>query len=106
MTEATARRVERIDQLINNFLSYPLTGDQKALATQFASNWRTLRDKGFRPVAQLLQANNLSEAQWVVTQTIEPTATAVKSEGAQLRELQLASAQAEYNRALSTSRIV
>lgn len=106
VTEATARRVERIDQLINNFLSYPLTGDQKALATQFASNWRTLRDKGFRPVAQLLQANNLSEAQWVVTQTIEPTATAVKSEGAQLRELQLASAQAEYNRALSTSRIV
>lgn len=106
VTEATARRVEKIDQLIDNFMSHPLTGDQKKLATQFVSDWQTLRDKGFKPVSQLLKANNLSEAQWVVTQTIEPTAKAVKSEGAQLRELQLAAAQAEYDRALNTSRTV
>jgi methyl-accepting chemotaxis protein-1 (serine sensor receptor) len=54
----------------------------------------------------LLQANNLSEAQWVVTQTIEPTAAAVKSEGAKLRELQLSEAQEEYNGAMRTSRLV
>ncbi|TCF97612.1 methyl-accepting chemotaxis protein [Paraburkholderia strydomiana] len=106
VTEATAQHVQKIDQLIDSFLSYPLTGEQKKFATQFVSNWRTLRDKGFKPVAQLLKANNVSEAQWVVTQTIEPTATAVKSEGAQLRELQLATALAEYDRALTTSRIV
>jgi methyl-accepting chemotaxis protein len=106
VTEATTRRVEKIDRLIDNFMSHPLTGDQKKLATQFVTDWHTLRDKGFKPVSQLLKANNLSEAQWVVTQTIEATAKAVKSEGAQLRELQLAAAQAEYDRALNTSRTV
>lgn len=106
VTEATARRVEKIDHLIDSFLHYQLDGDEKKLAAQFVSNWRTLRDKGFKPVAQLLQANNLSEAQWVVTQTIEPTASAVKAEGARLRELQLVAAQGEYDRAMNTSRVV
>ena len=97
--DATRRHIGEIDRLLHDYRAYPLGADERTLADRFALDWATLRDKGLTPTANLLAANNLSEAQWVVTQQLEPTAKTVKAETAKLRELQLTSAQREYDEA-------
>lgn len=80
-------------------------GEESKLATHFSTNWAVLRDKGLRPAVQLLTANNLSEAQWVETQTIEPATKSVRAQGAALRNLELAVAQQEYDDARASGHI-
>jgi methyl-accepting chemotaxis protein-1 (serine sensor receptor) len=104
--EATRRRVGRVDELLSAYARDLPDDKERKLATRFAADWRTLRDKGFAPTASYLAANNLSEAQWVVTQQIEPTVKAVKSESTELRALQLTAAQQEYDRARELGRKV
>jgi methyl-accepting chemotaxis protein len=98
--------IEQVDRLVRQYLAGATSGDERKRANEFASNWTTLRDKGLRPAIQLLSANNLSEAQWVETQTIEPTSRAVRTQGAQLRSMELAVAQSEYDHARRTGRLV
>jgi methyl-accepting chemotaxis protein I, serine sensor receptor len=104
--DATHRRIDEIDRLLSDYRATPLEANERKLADRLAADWATLRDKGFTPVANLLAANNLSEAQWVVTQQLEPTAKTVKAETAQLREWQLTSAQREYDAAQTLGRRV
>ncbi len=106
VTDATAHRVQQVDALMAQFLANDLTGEERQLASEFSSHWNVLRDKGFNPATQLLAANNLSEAQWLETQTIEPMAKSVKAEGAELRKMELLSAQAEYDHARTTGHVV
>ncbi|BCQ26913.1 Tar ligand binding domain-containing protein (plasmid) [Caballeronia sp. NK8] len=103
---STQQRIANIDALLGRYLRYPLDATEAPLAKRLASDWATLRDKGFRPTASLLAANNLSEAQWIVTQQIEPTAARVKKETTELRAFQLSAAQQEYDHAQRVSRVV
>ncbi|SAK81644.1 methyl-accepting chemotaxis protein [Caballeronia pedi] len=103
---STQRRIANIDALLGRYLRYPLDASETPLARRLASDWATLRDQGFRPTANLLAANNLSEAQWIVTQQIEPTAARVKKETTELRAFQLNAAQQEYDHAQRVSRVV
>ncbi|TKC89406.1 methyl-accepting chemotaxis protein [Trinickia terrae] len=96
---ATQANLATIDRLLAEYRAYPLDADERQLADRFAADWTTLRDKGLKPTMDDLKANNLSEAQWVVTQTLEPKAKLVKSETSQLRALQVESAQREYDHA-------
>ena len=106
VTDATRQRIGRIDALLQDYLRYPSDGEEHKLSTRFQSDWHSLRDKGFVPAYKLLEANNLSEAQWIVTQQIEPQVKMVKSEGSELRQLQLVAAQQKYDHARSISRLV
>ncbi|SAK77290.1 methyl-accepting chemotaxis protein [Caballeronia fortuita] len=103
---STQQRIANIDALLGRYLRYPLDSTEAPLAKRLAADWATLRDKGFRPTADLLAANNLSEAQWIVTQQIEPQAKRVKKESTDLRAFQLTAAQKEYDDAQRVSRIV
>lgn len=103
---ATQQRITKIDALLGRYLRYPLDATETPLARRLAADWATLRDKGFRPTTNLLAANNLSEAQWIVTQQIEPSAGRVKKESTDLRAFQLTAAQQEYDEAQRVSRIV
>ncbi|AME23739.1 methyl-accepting chemotaxis protein [Burkholderia sp. PAMC 26561] len=106
VAQATSQHVGRIDVLLAEYLRKPSDSSEQKLAARFSSDWRSLRDKGFAPTTKLLQANNLSEAQWIVTQQIEPTAKLVKAEGSDLRQLQLVAAQQEYEHARNVSKLV
>lgn len=106
VTQATGKSVGRIDVLLDEYLRGLHDTSEQKLATHFMADWRSLRDKGFVPTTKLLQANNLSEAQWVVTQQIEPIIKSVKSEGTELRQLQLVAAQQAYEHARNVSRLV
>ncbi|BAN26943.1 methyl-accepting chemotaxis protein [Caballeronia insecticola] len=103
---ATQQRINSVDALLARYLRYPLDATEAPLAKRLAADWAALRDKGFRPTAKLLAANNLSEAQWIVTQQIEPSARRVKAESTELRAFQLTAAQREYDDAQRVSRIV
>jgi methyl-accepting chemotaxis protein I, serine sensor receptor len=105
VTEATSGRIRQVDALMARYLANTSNGEESKLATQFSTNWAILRDKGLRPAVQLLTANNLSEAQWVETQTIEPTTKSVRAQGAALRNLELAVAQQEYDEARASGHI-
>ncbi|MFX1684284.1 methyl-accepting chemotaxis protein [Paraburkholderia sp. A2RI-6] len=106
VVEGTTSRIARIDSLMQAWLSHTDSGDDRRRAEAFSTNWTTLRDKGLRPAVQLLAANSLSEAQWVQTQIIDPLSKTVKTQGAQLRALELADAQSEYERARRTGQVV
>lgn len=106
VVEGTTSRIARIDALTQAWLSHTDAGDGRRRAEAFSANWTTLRDKGLRPAVQLLSANNLSEAQWVQTQTIDPLSKTVKTQGTQLRQLELADAHSEYERARKTGQVV
>ncbi|AOK28104.1 MULTISPECIES: methyl-accepting chemotaxis protein [Burkholderia] len=106
LTSASARDVTAIDRLLAEHRAMPLADAERAQAERLAADWTTLRDQGIRPVIALLKANNLSEAQWVVTQTLEPAAQRVKTESAQLRQVQLDAAQRAYDRARGMARLV
>ncbi|PXW22286.1 methyl-accepting chemotaxis protein [Paraburkholderia caballeronis] len=106
VTTATRNRIQQIDALMKQFAATNPDGDEQKLASQFAANWSMLRDKGFAPAVQLLSANNLSEAQWVQTQTIEPLSRTVKTQGSDLRRAELADAQTGYDNARRNGRIV
>jgi methyl-accepting chemotaxis protein-1 (serine sensor receptor) len=99
VTASTASHIEQVDTLMAQYLANTPKGDESKLASQLSSNWAILRDKGLRPAVQLLASNNLSEAQWVETQTIEPTTKSVRAQGTNLRKLELADAQQEYDSA-------
>lgn len=99
---STVSRIDQVDALMKQYLSSSASGEGHARAAQFAANWSQLRDKGLRPAVKLLLANNLSEAQWVQTQTIDAVSKTVKTQGAELRKLELADAQSEYERARRT----
>ncbi|CAJ6516740.1 methyl-accepting chemotaxis protein [Burkholderia pseudomallei] len=103
---AAARDVAAIDRLLADFRATPRAGAEREQAERLAADWATLRDKGIRPAVDLLKANNLSEAQWVVTQTLDPVAQRVKGEAAQLRQNQLEAAQRAYDRARGVARLV
>jgi methyl-accepting chemotaxis protein I, serine sensor receptor len=103
---ATQQRINEIDGLLARYRRYPLAADEAARAKQFADDWATLRDKGFLPTAKLLSDNNLSEAQWIETQQIQPTIKRVKKQSTDLRTYQLTAAQEEYDDAQRVSRIV
>jgi methyl-accepting chemotaxis protein len=102
----TASRIEQVDRLMKQYLDGSTSADERTRAGEFAANWSALRDKGLRPAVQLLGANNLSEAQWVETQTIEPVSRAVRAQGADLRQMELTVAQSEYDQARRTGRMV
>jgi methyl-accepting chemotaxis protein I, serine sensor receptor len=106
VASGTAGRIEQVDALMKQYLASSASDNGRKLASQFASNWKTLSDKGLRPAVQLLNANNLSEAQWVQTQTIDPLSKTVKAQGAELGKLELAAAQSEYEHARSAGHIV
>ncbi|WP_341318777.1 methyl-accepting chemotaxis protein [Paraburkholderia sp. IMGN_8] len=106
VTEATASRIQQVDALMGQHLANTPAEEESKLASQFLSNWASLRDKGLRPAVQLLAANNLSEAQWVETQTIEPTTKAVRAQGTALRNMELVVAQQEYDRARASGHVV
>ncbi|SDD92893.1 methyl-accepting chemotaxis protein [Paraburkholderia lycopersici] len=106
VVEGTSSRIARIDALMQGWLSRTDSTDGRSRAQAFSANWATLRDKGLRPAVQLLGQNNLSEAQWIQTQTIDPVSKTVKTQGAQLRTLELADAQSEYAQACKTGRVV
>jgi len=103
---STASRIDEVDALMHQYLSRSASEDGKKRAAEFAANWSTLRDKGLRPAVQLLTANNLSEAQWVQTQAIDAVSKTVKAQGAELRKLELADAQSEYEQARRTGHLV
>ncbi|NOK49257.1 methyl-accepting chemotaxis protein [Burkholderia thailandensis] len=103
---ASARDAAAIDRLLADFRATPRAGAEREQAERLAADWATLRDKGIRPAVDLLKANNLSEAQWVVTQTLDPVAQRVKGEAAQLRQEQLEAAQRAYDRARGVARLV
>jgi methyl-accepting chemotaxis protein-1 (serine sensor receptor) len=103
---STQQRIANVDALLGRYLRYPLDATEAPRAKRLASDWATLRDKGFRPTTDLLAANNLSEAQWIVTQQIEPQAARVKKESTELRAFQLTAAQQEYDDAQRVSRLV
>jgi methyl-accepting chemotaxis protein len=106
VASGTAGRIEQVDGLMKQYVAGSESADERKRAEAFASNWNTLRDKGLQPAVQLLNANNLSEAQWVQTQTIDPVSKAVKSQGAELRKMELSVAQSEYELARKTGRVV
>ena len=106
VASGTAGRIEQVDGLMKQYVAGSESADEGKRAEAFASNWNTLRDKGLQPAVQLLNANNLSEAQWVQTQTIDPVSRTVKSQGAELRKIELAVAQSEYELARKTGRVV
>ena len=106
VSTSTANRIDLIDALVKQYLSRSVSEDGRRRAEEFAANWNTLRDKGLRPAVQLLLANNLSEAQWVQTQTIDALSKTVKTQGAELRKLELAEAQSEYEQARETGHLV
>lgn len=103
--EATSSHIQQVDALMAQYLANTPQGDESRLAAQFSANWAILRDKGLRPAVQLLTANNLSEAQWVETQTIEPTTRSVREQGTALRKLELVVAQQEYNDARTSGHV-
>lgn len=103
---ATQQRIANIDALLGRYLRYPLDATEAPLARHLATDWATLRDKGLRPTTDLLSANNLSEAQWIVTQQIEPQSRQVKKESKELRAFQLSAAQHEFDGAQRVSRLV
>ncbi|MFC5428787.1 methyl-accepting chemotaxis protein [Paraburkholderia denitrificans] len=103
---STANRIDQIDTLMKQYASRSSSDEGRKRAAAFAANWSKLRDKGLRPAIQLLTANNLSEAQWVQTQAIDSVAKAVKAQGAELRKLELADAQSEYEHARRTGQRV
>jgi len=98
----TVGRIDQVDALMKQYLSRSVSDEGRGRAAKFAANWSKLRDEGLRPAVQLLSANNLSEAQWVQTQTIDPLSKTVKAQGTELRKLELADAQSEYERARRT----
>ncbi|WP_133649922.1 methyl-accepting chemotaxis protein [Paraburkholderia flava] len=104
--EAAQRNIANIEQWLGDYRAYPLDPQERTLANHLADDWTTLRDKGIRPTVEFLKANNLSEAQWVVTQALEPAAQRVKHETSQLRQLQVESAQREYDRAQTVAQTV
>jgi methyl-accepting chemotaxis protein len=106
VTANTVARIERIDTLMRQYLQSGASDGSHAAALKFAADWNSLRDKGLKPAVQLLAANNLSEAQWVQTQTVDPVSRAVKTEGAGLRTLELSAAQAEYEGARARGHVV
>jgi methyl-accepting chemotaxis protein len=106
VTANTASRIDQVDALMKQYVSRSVSDDGRKRAAAFAVNWNTLRDKGLRPAVQLLLANNLSEAQWVQTQNIDAASKTVKAQGAELRKLELAEAQSEYEEASRTGHLV
>lgn len=107
VSSATTARISKVDALMAQFLANAGTNDRQKLASQkFASSWTSLRDKGLQPAVKLLNANNLSEAQWVQTQTIDPLSKTVKAQGTELRAMELAVAQSEYEDARAAGRVV
>lgn len=106
VVDAAPRNIASIDRWLGEYRAYPLDPQERTLANRFADDWTTLRDKGIAPTVAFLKANNLSEAQWVVTQSLEPAAQRVKRETSALRQLQVESAQREYDRAQSVARTV
>jgi methyl-accepting chemotaxis protein I, serine sensor receptor len=103
---ATTQRIASIDAQLARYTHYPLAASEGERAKRLAADWATLRDKGLQPTARLLADNNLAEAQWIVTQQIEPTIKRVKQESAELRAYQLTAAQQEYDDARRVSRVV
>jgi methyl-accepting chemotaxis protein len=100
VVSGTGTRIEQIDALMQQYLAgLGPADDAGKLAAQFASNWKALCDKGLRPAIQLLNANNLADAQWAQTQTIDPLTKTVKEEGSELRKIELTAAQSEYEHA-------
>jgi methyl-accepting chemotaxis protein-1 (serine sensor receptor) len=99
--ELVARNIGEINRMLAEYSAYPLDPNERKLADGLGADWAKLRDKGFQPTADLLKANNLSEAQWVVTQTIEPTVAQVKAEAAHLRQLQIDEGQDDYQRSVA-----
>ncbi|MCX4163928.1 MULTISPECIES: methyl-accepting chemotaxis protein [Paraburkholderia] len=106
VVDAASRNIASIDRWLGEYRAYPLDSQEHTLANRFADDWTTLRDKGIAPTVAFLKANNLSEAQWVVTQSLEPAAQRVKRETSALRQLQVESAQREYDRAQGVARTV
>lgn len=95
-----ARRIARIDALLRDYQArLGMTGAasrETVPARQLLGNWQRLRDAGFRPAIARLRQNNLSEAQWVMTQAVEPLAQTLAVRANALRDLQVELAQREY----------
>ncbi|CAB3793925.1 hypothetical protein LMG28614_03794 [Paraburkholderia ultramafica] len=106
VTDAADAHIRQVDDLMRQYAENGAVGEVKQLASQFSSNWTGLRDKGLRPAMKLLVDNNLSEAQWVETQTIEPMTKAVRSQGSELRKMELQLAQQEYDHARYAGHVV
>lgn len=106
VVKQAAQTIRTVDHLLAEYRTARLDPAERQQAARFAGDWAKLRDQGLQPTLDYLKANNLSEAQWVVTQKLEPQAAAVKSESAALRRLQLDSAQTAYDRAQGLAKLV
>jgi methyl-accepting chemotaxis protein-1 (serine sensor receptor) len=106
VASSTPDRIDQVDALMKEYLASIHSDDERKRASEFASNWNQLRDKGLRPAVQLLTANNLSEAQWVETQSIDQVSQTVKAQGAELRKMELVGAQGEFEQAKSLGHVV
>ncbi|WP_250455379.1 methyl-accepting chemotaxis protein [Caballeronia sp. ATUFL_M2_KS44] len=106
VVDSAAKRIDQIDRMMQQYLAHELDADDRALANRFATDWHALRDKGFKPAITLLSANNLSEAQWIQTQSIEPMSKKLQDDGLQLRQRQLTAARDEYTRSIVDARVL
>jgi len=106
VVESAGKRIDQIDRMMQQYLRHDLDAEERTLASRFATDWHALRDKGFTPATKLLASNNLSEAQWIQTQSIEPMSKKLQDDGLQLRQRQLTTARNEYNQSIVDARVL
>lgn len=106
VTKAASDAISKINQLLQSFPPHEAKAPEASTLKSLTDHWSSLRDKGFLPAIKQLNANNLADAQWTETQTIEPASKLVKQDGQALRALELKLAQVEYTQSKDHARTI
>jgi methyl-accepting chemotaxis protein len=100
LAEIDANSAE-ITKLWTEFTAKSLTGEEAALARQFADSRFAYLEQGIKPAKAAFAASNIAEAQKIYTESVTPLFAKVRASLKPLLQLEIDAAKAEYDMAVA-----
>ncbi|MBI5439102.1 MAG: Tar ligand binding domain-containing protein [Nitrosomonadales bacterium] len=100
-TEAVEKNIEEIGRIWKAYTDTKLDPEEKKLADKFAEDRKKFVQEGLKPAITALRANNVKEANRLVTEAVRPFYQPVGEDIAALKKLYLDNGKQDYGQALS-----
>lgn len=100
------QNIEEINRLKNDYLSTPLTSEEKKLAEQFDENRKHFVDDGLKPAIAALRANDITQAHRVVADRFNSLYRPVGENIQQLLQFQLDASKQEFGMVISRQEMI
>ena len=95
-----------ITKLWTSYMAEKLSPEELQLAKTFAENRGNYVQQGLKPAAAALRASNIAEAQRIYIDVVSPGFEKVRESLAPLIQLQISEAKAEYDAAVTRSKLI